>query len=197
MTHRIRALAAPPHRIGWKLATLVALFAAVGSASLAAAATSGAGAGRFAATFDAHAGLPLIKSCPALGPGGQKIENRYRGTMTANGEEYALNFTLEALYDSTAGLGSAEGRWQLTDPRTSDVVGRGEAIAVVRGLDPAQLELIGLLMGQVDPPEPDLPTQKLLGTVAISITDGTHMTGAVGDPGGMPSAGLLLPAVHC
>lgn len=197
------AIVAPLHRIGSRFAALVAVFIVIGGASLAAAATGGAGAGRFAATFDAHAGLPLIAPCPALGPAGQKIENQYRGTMTVDGEEYGFNFTLEALFDGAAGLGSSEGRWQLTDPRTADIVARGEIIGVLTGLDPAHLELIGLLMGQadppseIDPPDPDMPAQKLVGTVTVSITDGTHVTGAVGDPEGLPGAGLLLPAVRC
>jgi hypothetical protein len=122
---RVRAL---PRHVGRGLPAFVALFLIVGGTSIAVAATGGAGAGKFAATFEARAGLPLIEPCPALGPEGQKIENRYRGTMTIDGEEYGIHFVLEALFDRAAGLGSAEGRWQLTDPRTADVM-RGELIA--------------------------------------------------------------------
>jgi len=199
--HRISgAIVAPLRHRARGLAALLALFVVLGVTSLAAAAAIGRGGGvePFAATFEARAvGDPEAASCPALGPGGLKTEARYRGTMTVDGDEFTLNFTLEALVDRSVGLGAAEGRWQLTDPGTSDIVARGQVIGVVEGLDPAHLELIGLLMGQVDPPEPDLPAQTLLGNVAVSITDGTHLTGAVGDPQGMPSNGLLLPAVRC
>lgn len=208
--HRESGSQLPLHRIGRKVAGLFAAFAVVlgGTSAVAGAftGTGGGGAGRFATTFEARAvGDPSITSCPGLGPGGQKVGGRYGGTITIDGEEYAFNFTtLEALVDRSAGVGSAEGHWQLTDRRTGDVVGRGELIATVTADPPSELEppdpdleLQGLLIGLLEPPDPDMPAQKLLGNVTVSITDGTRVTGAVGDPAGVSSTGLLLPAVKC
>ena len=159
------ALVAPLQRSGWKPAALVAVLAVIGATSAAAGVIVPQKAERFATTFEARAvGDPSITSCPALGPGGQKFEGRYGGTMTIDGEEYAFNFTtLEALVDRSTGLGSAEGRWQLTDPRTKNVVGRGELIATAT-TDPSSeveppdpdFELQGMLIGTLEPPDPDL-----------------------------------------
>lgn len=216
---------APLHRIGWKLAALITV-AVIGATSAAAGVIVPQKSERVAATFEARAvGAPSITSCPALGPGGQKLEGRYGGTMTLDGEEYAFNFTtLEVLVDRSAGLGSAEGRWQLMDLRTKDVVGRGELVATVTGDPPGEveppdpdLELRGLLIGSLEPPDPDLEPPdpdleppdpdleppdpdvqaQLLAHVTVSITDGTHVAGAVGAPAGASSIGLLLPAVKC
>jgi hypothetical protein len=191
-------------RAGRGFLAFVALFAIVGSTSIAAAYAYGGGGatGKFAAAFETRAvGDPTIASCPALGPDGQKVEGRYRGTMTIDGEEFGIHFTLEALVDARAGLGSAEGRWQLTDPRTADVVARGELMATVTGDPPSELdppdpdlELQGLLIGTLDPPDPDMPTQRLIGNFTASLGDGAtfpHLKGTVGDP----TDGELLPAV--
>jgi hypothetical protein len=188
----------------------VALFAIVGSTSIAVAAYGGGGTtGKFAAAFETRAVAdPTIESCPALGPDGRKVEGRYRGTMTIEGEEFGIHFTLEALVDVRAGLGSAEGRWQLTDPRTADVVAQGELIGVVAAGDPTSevnppdpdLELQGLLIGTVNPPDPDMPAQRLIGNFTASLGDGAtfpHLKGTVGDPTGVgdPTDGELLPAI--
>jgi hypothetical protein len=220
-THRIAGVF---HRIGWKLAALAAASAVIGGASLAAAATGGAGAGKFAAAFEARAvGDPSITSCPDLGRSGQKLEGRYAGTMTIDGEEYAFNFTtLEALVDRSAGIGTAEGRWQLVDPSDRSVVGRGELIAVVTADPPSEteppdpdLELRGMLIGSLEPPDPDQAPQLLVANFAAVLGDGAtfpHLKGAVGDPSvgdpsvGDPSVGdptvqsnpaALVPAVKC
>jgi hypothetical protein len=198
-------------QVGRGLLVFAALFAIVGSTSIAAAYVYGGGGatGKFAATFETRAvGDPTIASCPALGPDGQKVEGRYLGTMTIDGEEFGIHFVLEALVDVRAGIGSAEGRWQLTDPRSSDVVARGELVGVVTldppdpDLDPPDpdLELQGLLIGTLEPPDPDMPTQRLIGNFTASLGDGAtfpHLKGTVGDPTGVgdPTDGELLPAV--
>ena len=208
---------------GLRATALSALVLTAALAAVAAAAafsgTGGGGAGKFAATFDARAvGDPSIESCPALGPEGQKIEGRYQGTMTIDGDELEFNFTtLEALVDGAAGVGTANGAWKLTDPRTQDVVGRGELFAVVDfdleppdpDLEPPDpdLELHGLLIGTLEPPDPDLPAQRLLGNFSASLGEGAtfpHLKGTVGDPSvGDPSVAdpsspaILLPAVRC
>jgi hypothetical protein len=199
-----------PRRVGRGLLAFVALFAIVGSTSIAAAYAYGGGGatGKFAATFEARAARTSIASCPALGPEGQKIEGRYIGTMTIDGEEFGIHFTLEALVDVRAGLGSAEGRWQLTDPRTADVIGGGEFIGVIAASDPPSeleppdpdLELQGLLIGTLEPPDPDMPNQRLIGNFSASLGDGAtfpHLKGTVGDPTGVgdPTDGELLPAI--
>jgi hypothetical protein len=209
--HAHGRVGALPRRAGRGFLAFVALFAIVGSTSIAAAYAYGGGGttGKFAATFETRAvGDPTIASCPALGPDGQKVEGRYRGTMTIDGEEFGIHFTLEALVDVRAGIGSAEGRWQLTDLRSAERVGSGELLAVVTldppdpDLDPPDpdLELQGLLIGTLEPPDPDMPTQRLIGNFTASLGDGAtfpHLKGTVGDPTGVadPTDGELLPAV--
>jgi hypothetical protein len=214
-------LTLPLRHLGRTLAALTALVLVVGGTSLAAAATGGAGAGRFAASFDARAvGDPSIESCPALGREGQKIEARYEGTFTIPAEErrLAARFSLEILFDRSTGVGAAEGTWQLAEPPDPDadppseadppteasVVGRGELIAVVTADPPGEteppdpdLELQGLVIGLAEPPDPDKPAQRLLGSFTGSITDGTlNFTGGVGDPSvGDPSGPATSPAV--
>ena len=212
MSRRFGTTALRQH-VGRRLVTLAALLAVLGGSSVALAGhgQGGGGSGKFAATFDARAVRdPSIQSCPALGPDGQKIEARYGGTMTVDGEEYAINFTtLEALFDRSAGVGSAEGRWQLTDPRTGDVVGRGEVVAAVVAVDifHTDLQLHGIVDGTLEQPHEGIPVQRLLGSFTASLGDGAtfpHLKGAVGDPSvGDPSVGdpsspaVLLPAVRC
>jgi hypothetical protein len=170
----------------------------------------------FAATFDTRAvEHAAIDFCRGLGPEGQKIEGRYQGTMTIDGEEFAFNFTtLEILLDRSTGLGTAEGTWQLGD-RSGELVGRGEIIAVVNMAEPPDpdleppdpdLELQGVVTGLLEPPDPDLPAQRLLGNFAASLGDGTtfpHLKGTVGDPsvgdpsGPAASPAVLMSAVNC
>jgi hypothetical protein len=176
----------------------------------------------FAATFDARAvGDPSIEACRGFGAAGQKFEGQYQGTMTIDGEEFAFNFTtLEILFDRATGVGTAEGHWQLADAR-SETVGRGELVAVVTAGDPpgegdppSELQLRGLLIGSLEPPDPDLeppdpdlPAQRLIGNFTATLGDGAtfpHLKGTVGDPSvGDPSVGdpsapaVLVPAVKC
>jgi hypothetical protein len=184
---------------------VLALVLAAGSASLAAAATTlrGGGAEPLGATFEARAvGDPTVKPCPGLGPDGKKIEARYEGMLAIAGDERRprLRLSLEILFDRSAGVGTAEGHWQLVDPPDPDIVGRGELVAVVTPVDPPDpdLALHGLLIGEVDPPDPDAPARKLLGNFAASLADGAtfpHLKGAVGDPAGLDAnAAVLLPA---
>ncbi|HEX5589330.1 MAG TPA: hypothetical protein VFX65_03450 [Candidatus Limnocylindrales bacterium] len=207
-------IAALPRRASRGLPALIALFAIVGSTSLAAAYSYGGGGttGKFAATFETRSARTSIASCPALGPDGRKIEGRYLGTMTIDGEEFGIHFVLEALVDVRAGLGSAEGRWHLTDPRTADVIGRGELIATVtadppsesdppgESDPPSELTLHGVVVGTLVPSDPELPGQRLIGNFSASLGDGMtfpHLKGTVGDPTGVadPTHGELLPAV--
>ena len=129
--------------------------------------------------------------------------------MTIDGEEYAFNFTtLEALVDRSAGLGTAEGHWRLTDPRTEEIVARGELIATVTSDPPTEveppepdLELRGLLIGAAEPLDPKIPARRLVGNVTASLGDGAtfpHLKGTVGDPTAPASnPAVLLPAVKC
>ena len=221
--HRTHSgLAAPLRHPGRTLVALAALFAVVGSSSVALAftGTGGGGSGKFAATFDARAvGDPTAESCPALGRGGLKTEARYQGTMTIDGEEFAFNFTtLEILVDRSTGVGTAEGNWQLAEPPDPDIVASGELIAVVKmadleppdpdleppdpDLEPPDpdLELHGLLIGLAEPPEPDMPAQRLLANFTASLSEGALNFTTVGDPGTrlLPAVqGVLLPAVKC
>jgi hypothetical protein len=214
-SHRVRrAIAAPLGWSRWKLTALVAVLGVVTGAASAAAGlivTEAPQAQRFAATFDAHAVAdPTIGACRAL-PGLQKVEGRYGGTMTVDGEEYGIHFVLEALVDRSAGLGSAEGSWVLTDRRTSDIVGRGELVTVVSSDPPGEaeppepdLELHGLLIGLATPPDPDLPAQRLVANFTASLGEGAtfpHLKGTVGDPTvadpTTPDTAVLLPAVKC
>lgn len=221
-THHIRgALVAPLHRSGWKLAALFAVLAVIGATSAAAGIIVPQRAEQFAATFDARAvGDPSITSCPALGEGGQKIEARYEGTFLPAelvpaefmpAEFVPAEFRLEILFDRSAGVGTAEGDWQLVDPADRSIVARGEIIATVTADPPTEaqppdpdLELHGLLIGLAQPPEPDMPAQRLLGNFSASFDEGAtfpHLRGSVGDPSvGDPSApnpAVLLPAIKC
>jgi hypothetical protein len=181
------------------------------AAAAAFSGTGGGGSGKFAASFDARAVRdPQIDFCRGLGPEGQKIEGRYEGTMTLDGEEFAFNFTtLEILFDRRSGVGTAEGTWQLGDP-PSDLVGRGELIAVVNMTEPPDpdleppdpdLELQGVVTGLLEPPDPDLPAQRLVGNFTASLGEGAtfpHLKGTVGDPSGpAASAAVVIPAVKC
>lgn len=209
-THLIRAaLTAHLGRSRRKLAALAALAVVVtGAASATAGIIVTHAPQPFGATFEARAVAdPTIESCRTL-PALQKIEGRYGGTMTVAGEEYGIHFVLEALVDRSAGLGSADGGWVLTDLRTADVVGRGELLATVTSdppgeLDPPDpdLELHGLLVGTLDPPDPDLPAQRLVGNFAASLGEAAtfpFLKGSVGDPTGPTvNPALLLPAVKC
>jgi hypothetical protein len=211
-THRMRAaLAAHLNLSRRKLAALAALVVVVTGAASASAGiivTEAPQVEPFAAAFDARAVAdPTIGPCRAL-PALQMVEGRYDGTLSVAGEEYGIHFVLEALVDREAALGSAEGRWVLTDPRTADVVGRGELVATVTGARPAELEppdpdfeLQGMLIGLLEPPDPDTPAQRLLGNFAASLGDGAtfpHLHGTVGDPTGLAlNPALLLPAVKC
>jgi hypothetical protein len=196
------------------LAVLLVVFAIGGTSVAAAAFGGGGGAGRFAATLEARTVTDgTITSCRGLGPGGQKIEARYEGTITVDGEEFGIHFVLEALFDRSTGVGTAEGRWTLLDPSDREIVGRGELLAAVTGDPPSEvnppdpdLELHGLLIGMVDAPDPDLPAQRLLGNFTASLGEGAtfpHLKGTVGDPSVGDPTGLesnpavLVPAVKC
>lgn len=214
----------------WKLvirkkATALLVASAVLAVAGTALAYGGGGAtGKFAASFDARAVAdPTITSCPGLGREGQKLEGRYQGTMTVDGEEFAFNFTtLEVLLDGATGVGAAEGTWQLSappsesDPPTeanppTEVVARGELVATVRA-DDQDLLLQGLVIGSVSSPDPDMPAQRLVGSFTASLGDGAtfpHLKGTVGDPSvgdptvGDPSVGdptglaVVMPAKAC
>lgn len=200
-----------------KRTLVIALLVALGATSLAAAAIArGEGAGSFAATFEGRAvGDTTMKSCPGIGPGGQKIEARYEGPFTTAGDPPterppSLRLSLEILFDRAAGVGIAKGNWQLVDPPDPDIVGRGQLLAVVSMVDPPDpdvdppdpdLELHGLLTGAVDPPDPDMPAQLLLGNFSASLGEGAtfpHLKGEVGDPTGLTSnPAVLVPAVKC
>lgn len=202
---------APPRRHGRRLAAFVALFAVVGTTSLAAAAIGRIdGSESFAATFEARAVAdPTITSCRAL-PAVQKIVGRYQGAITVPADERraTAQFAVEILYDRTTGVGTAEGTWQLGDP-PSELTGKGKLIAVVTTADPPSeaqppdpdLELHGVLVGTLDPPDPDLPAQKLVGNFSASLGEGAtfpHLKGSVGDPTVLASnPAALIPAVKC
>ena len=213
-------------RVAHGLAIAVALFALVGTAL---AATGGAGAGRFAATFEARAvGDPSVEACRGLGASWQKIEAHYTGTFTVPAEfmpaeflttrvvpaefNLPLQLSLEIVVDRATGVGTAEGTWRLGDPPTeadppTEFAARGELLAVVTTAESPELELHGMLIGLTEPPDPDMPAQRLLLNFTAGLSDGAtfpHLKGTVGDPTvgdptvGDPSApGALVPAIKC
>jgi hypothetical protein len=206
---RVQALGRRTRR--FVVTSVAVLLVATSFATAVAAFGGGTGAGRFVASFEASAVAdPTIRACRAL-PAVQKVEGRYRGSMAVGGDEFELNFTLEARVDRTAGAGIAEGRWRLLDPRTAEIIGSGQLLATVtadppgeadppteadppsESDPPGELVLHGLLVGLVSPPDPDMPTdQKLVGNfTAVLDAQALNFTGSVGDP----TAGELLPAV--
>ena len=208
--------------VGRGLVASVALLLVVGGTSVAAAYSYGGGGttGKFAATFEARAvGDPTVESCPGLGPDGQKIEARFEGWFAIDSVErpIQLRLSLEALVDRSTGVGTAEGNWQLAQPPEPDaqppepdLVGWGEFVAVVTAVSPPDpeldppdpdLELHGLLIGYAQPPEPDMPAQRLIGNFTASLDEGAtfpHLKGTVGDPTGLaPNPAVILSSDAC
>lgn len=202
-------ITAPLRRIGRNVAAVLALFALAGTAL---AATGGAGAGKFAAEFEARAvGDPSIEACRDLGEGGQKIEGRYEGTFTVPAEfmpaefltgellpaiRLPLRLSLEILYDRSTGIGTAEGTWQLGDPPSeadppgeanppTELVASGELLAVVTLTDSGDLELDGMLIGSTESSTRDAKPLRVLFNFSATLTEGAtfpHLKGTVGDP---------------
>jgi hypothetical protein len=214
----------PLRLIGRNFAVVLALFALAGTAL---AASGGAGAGKFAAEFEARAvGDPSIEACRDFGLEGQKIEARYEGTFTVPAEfmpaefvpaelapaefRLPLRLSLEILVDRSTGVGTAEGTWQLGDPATegdpsSELVARGELLAVVTAAESSALELDGMLVGTAQSAEGTGVLSVLLNFTA-SLSDGAtfpHLKGTVGDPtvgdptGLASNPAVLVPAVKC
>lgn len=178
---------------------VLALFALAGTAL---AATGGAGAGKFAAEFEALAvGDPSIEACRDLGEGGQKFEARYDGTFTVPAEfmpaefrpaefvpaefRLALHLSLEVLYDRSTGVGTADGTWRLSDPPSesdppTEFVASGELIAVVNSAD-SDLALDGMLIGIAESSAGDTKPLRVLFNFSATLSDGAtfpHLKGA-------------------
>ena len=200
-------------RLSRRLATGLILALAVGvTPALAGAVAEGGGIRSFTAELEARTVAdPTITACRAIGPDAVKVEARYQGTFTIPADERRLQaaVSLEIMFDRATGVGSAEGRWQLTND-AAERVGRGELVGVVGATTPpdpdadplaAGLALQGFVIGAIEPPDPDLPAQTLIGDITATLGDGAtfpHLKGVVGDPTATadpPSERELVPAV--